>query len=927
MIKSWVTWVHAGKNNPKDGELKITAATWYNYMVVVPTMIAVALPQVAAAATFAQGQTCRSAMDGSSVLDPRHGLSRQGPSYTTVAVSDDNGDRSAAVAQCAARCCADTRCAAFRATDCTTMSCTYTLDSEKNAHGQIRGGSYFYSTSDTASTASIEACAALCCNTVSCGAFSLNTPWTLSPWLGCLPGKPCCSLAKVAGPFEKNPDPVHMNITTGVIAAHRTAGPSHVCCSLMAEAGDVEPNTGTDNITSGVSVRGANATRVLFSNAGSPADVSPEADCDLRLLAWQYGLSMRPDEAPHFQSLYDALQLAACPVGAVGVSTTASSDKSSEASVSGADIGAGAEEVFISLTGSDVSGTGAMNAPFKTPQRGVQACREIRALEQKLAARNGSPSSANMSPLSCTVTLRNGTYRLAAGKPLMIEAADSFLTVRSFPGEAATLSGAVVLDGLSWERAQSTETNSGVVIWRATVPSALAVEIPGLRVNGRRAPRARYPNIADIESVDSQGPLEGFIAQQPPPAEAGWGWIAANLSIGVDHISTAADWPDVQWIATQTRPAGSSFGSPGVHTQGTGGGTCDQLAVSTAYFCGSHIPRGNSLLHRGPAGLRKPEHVLPNARHYHNVSGAVIHMWRTNSAESVLGATGVGNGLWGTLQWEVSHRDANGSFIFNPAGGTQAVEGFPGGGAFFIENQKEELDHGSEWYYDTQEKQLYYVSNETDGRPPANGELEAVVAESLVVVRGTKVAPVRNVTLSNLSLRDTVSTFLQRHENPSGGDWGLVHSGAVVAHGTEGFAVQNCHICRVDGQGLVLDGYTRGASILHSTLNKIGSHGIVLFGKTSPCLNTNCSRSLPPDASGPDGRGGTQPIGTVIAGNIISETGVYERHGTMIFSSLSAQTSIQNNVLFNAMRAAVNINDGVFFAPWLLSSVAFVLPI
>ena len=212
----------------------------------------------------------------------------------------------------------------------------------------------------------------------------------------------------------------------------------------------------------------------------------------------------------------------------------------------------------------------------------------------------------------------------------------------------------------------------------------------------RRASRARYPNLADIENVDSQGPLEGFIAQQPPPGLDGWGWIPSNASVGVDHVSTAADWPGVEWVATQTRPAGTPFKTPGVHTQGTGGGTCDTLAVSTAYFCGAHITRGDSLLHRGPAGLRRPEDVLPRARSYTNVSGAVIHMWRTNSASDALGKPGVANGLWGTLQWEISHRDADGSLIFNPErGGTQAVEGFPGGGAFFIENVKEELDLGA----------------------------------------------------------------------------------------------------------------------------------------------------------------------------------------------------------------------------------------
>ena len=75
---------------------------------------------------------------------------------------------------------------------------------------------------------------------------------------------------------------------------------------------------------------------------------------------------------------------------------------------------------------------------------------------------------------------------------------------------------------------------------------------------------------------------------------------------------------------------------------------------------------------------------------------------------------------------------------------------------------------GGEYYFDKRERQLYYVSNETNGQPPADGELEAVVAESLVIVRGSQAAPVRNVTLANISIQDTTATFLTPHENPSG---------------------------------------------------------------------------------------------------------------------------------------------------------------
>ena len=45
------------------------------------------------------------------------------------------------------------------------------------------------------------------------------------------------------------------------------------------------------------------------------------------------------------------------------------------------------------------------------------------------------------------------------------------------------------------------------------------------------------------------------------------------------------------------------------------------------------------------------------------------------------------------------------------------------------------------------------------------------------------------------------------------GHRGLVHSAAVVAKGTEGFSLEDCLITRVDGQGVLLEGYHRNASL------------------------------------------------------------------------------------------------------------------
>ena len=70
-------------------------------------------------------------------------------------------------------------------------------------------------------------------------------------------------------------------------------------------------------------------------------------------------------------------------------------------------------------------------------------------------------------------------------------------------------------------------------------------------------------------------------------------------------------------------------------------------------------------------------------------------------------------------------------------------------------------------------------------------------------------APVRRVTIRGLSLRDTRYTYLDPHGMPSGGDWALQRSGAIVLEGTEGVEVSGCELTNIDGNGVSINGCGR----------------------------------------------------------------------------------------------------------------------
>jgi hypothetical protein len=102
--------------------------------------------------------------------------------------------------------------------------CNFTLDEGTGQgfkKGVLRGGTFFYTATpatDPAATASVAGCAALCCATGACRAFSLSAPWSLGTSSGpgsCQQGQNCCSLSSSMGPMRNNT--YQMNITTGVV--------------------------------------------------------------------------------------------------------------------------------------------------------------------------------------------------------------------------------------------------------------------------------------------------------------------------------------------------------------------------------------------------------------------------------------------------------------------------------------------------------------------------------------------------------------------------------------------------------------------------------------------------------------------------------------------------------------------------------------
>ena len=289
--------------------------------------------------------------------------------------------------------------------------------------------------------------------------------------------------------------------------------------------------------------------------------------------------------------------------------------------------------VCVSPSGSDTH-SGALASPLRTLHAAVKAVRSRRA---------GTPPA--QSP--ATISLRAGTYHLGdEGGALALHAGDSFLTFEGYAGEEASVSGAVLLDGLSWTSPPaaaaahgSSSTTPGAHIATLTAAQAAGLDGKGidgkgmraLRVDGRRATRARFPNANPELDLFPKGyildktrwlppvyPPYNTIASQPcdPRRQCG---VSTNLSIPA---------PPSEW-----------HGMYQSYTQGYGG-ACEVYDPPRSPWCSGsfYLERQFPEMHtRSPAGIAAAPH-LPHGP-YADVRGAHIFAWRPHH--------------WYSWMWEV----------------------------------------------------------------------------------------------------------------------------------------------------------------------------------------------------------------------------------------------------------------------------------
>jgi len=184
---------------------------------------------------------------------------------------------------------------------------------------------------------------------------------------------------------------------------------------------------------------------------------------------------------------------------------------------------------------------------------------------------------------------------------------------------------------------------------------------------------------------------------------------------------------------------------------------------------------------------------------------------------------------------------------------------------------------------------------------------------TLVNHSGTQWDPVKDVTHTGITYTATRYTYMDPHGVPSAGDWALDRVSAVFLQGTERVTVDSCTFDRLDGNGVMVSGYNRNATITESDFSYIGGNAIAAWGYTNETATDPGRPGIQlanhPKA-GVDGTDGEHPQYTTVTGCTAREVGLYEKQSSFFVQAKTAASVIVGNVFFNGPRAGINANDG-----------------
>jgi hypothetical protein len=287
------------------------------------------------------------------------------------------------------------------------------------------------------------------------------------------------------------------------------------------------------------------------------------------------------------------------------------------------------------------------------------------------------------------------------------------------------------------------------------------------------------------------------------------------------------------------------------------------------------------------------------AAHWHAPAGGYIHALHRSE--------------WGDMHYRITGKKDNSEL--NMEGGWQNNRRSSMHPQYrFVENIFEELDTANEWYYDKAAKTLYYMPPK--GLDLSSAKFETPQIPHLFEFKGTEAAPVKNITISGLTLTGTLRTFMENKEPLLRSDWTIYRGGAVLYQGAVNCAIKNCTLTNLGGNAIFFSNYNRNNQVSDCLISEIGASAICFVGDPnavrSPSFEYNQFVPLAQidRVAGP--KTNNYPANCKVYDNLMFNLGLVEKQSAGVELSMSQSITVSHNTIYDVPRAGINVSEGTW---------------
>lgn len=295
-----------------------------------------------------------------------------------------------------------------------------------------------------------------------------------------------------------------------------------------------------------------------------------------------------------------------------------------------------------------------------------------------------------------------------------------------------------------------------------------------------------------------------------------------------------------------------------------------------------------------------PNAIAPKrTQHWKNPEGGFVHAMH--------------KGRWGGMHYQITGKGSDGSWkLF---GGFQNNRPSPLHKKYqFVENVFAELDAEKEWYFDKTSKTLFFYPE--NGHISRATTIEVPQLKHLIEISGSEDKPVRNISISNITFKHSLHTFMETNEQLLRSDWAIYRGGAIVLNNAEHIQVSDNVLVDLGGNAIAINRYARNIEISGNHISRIGAGAVNFVGDPSAVRSPSFTYNEFVDAEKLDLEHGPKnklyPSDSLVHDNLIHDIGLIEKQVAGVQLSMSKSITISHNSIYRVPRAGINASEGTW---------------